>query len=123
MQDYPDYYEVIKKPMDMSSISSKMMQKKYESIEDMVADFVQMFDNACKYNEPDSLIYKVGLYADFDLCLECHKISTQGCDFFILMVISSLSMPFVLQTVLYLMLKKISICDQQYQPKFSLYIL
>ena len=25
----------------------------------MVADFILMFDNACKYNEPDSLIYKV----------------------------------------------------------------
>lgn len=45
--------------MDMSTISAKMLQKRYESIEDMVADFVQMFDNACKYNEPDSLIYKV----------------------------------------------------------------
>ena len=31
----------------------------YENIEDMVQDFVLMFDNACKYNEPDSLIYKV----------------------------------------------------------------
>jgi len=45
--------------MDMSNISQKMIQKKYETLEDMVADFVQMFDNACKYNEPDSLIYKV----------------------------------------------------------------
>lgn len=60
-QDYPDYYEVIKKPIDMSSISQKMLLKRYESLEDMVADFVQMFDNACKYNEPDSLIYKVTL--------------------------------------------------------------
>jgi hypothetical protein len=25
----------------------------------MVSDFVLMFDNACKYNEPDSQIYKV----------------------------------------------------------------
>ena len=25
----------------------------------MVADFILMFDNACKYNEPDSLINKV----------------------------------------------------------------
>lgn len=45
--------------MDMSTISSKMLQKRYENLEDMVADFVQMFDNACKYNEPESLIYKV----------------------------------------------------------------
>ncbi|XP_053378046.1 protein polybromo-1-like isoform X6 [Mercenaria mercenaria] len=67
--DYPDYYEVIKKPMDMSSISQKMLLKRYESLEDMVADFVQMFDNACKYNEPDSLIYKDALTLQ-RVCLE-----------------------------------------------------
>lgn len=43
----------------MQKILLKMQQNQYESIEDMTADFVQMFDNACKYNEPDSLIYKV----------------------------------------------------------------
>nr|XP_034305706.1 protein polybromo-1 isoform X10 [Crassostrea gigas] len=59
--DYPDYYEVIKKPIDMQKILLKMQQNQYESIEDMTADFVQMFDNACKYNEPDSLIYKDAL--------------------------------------------------------------
>ena len=31
----------------------------YQSIDDIVADFVLMFANACKYNEPESLIYKV----------------------------------------------------------------
>lgn len=31
----------------------------YETLEDMLSDFVLMFDNACKYNEPDSQIYKV----------------------------------------------------------------
>ena len=43
----------------MSQIQQKMLLKKYDSVEDMVADFILMFDNACKYNEPDSLIYKV----------------------------------------------------------------
>lgn len=70
-QDYPDYYEVIKKPIDMSSISQKMLLKRYESLEDMVADFVQMFDNACKYNEPDSLIYKVTLQLLPLICSAC----------------------------------------------------
>ncbi|KAK6994776.1 protein polybromo-1-like isoform X1 [Biomphalaria glabrata] len=59
--DYPDYYEVIKRPIDMLRIQQKMMSSQYESVEDMVADFVQMFDNACKYNEPDSVIYKDAL--------------------------------------------------------------
>ncbi|KAK3103095.1 hypothetical protein FSP39_016403 [Pinctada imbricata] len=59
--EYPDYYEVIKKPIDMMRIQQKMQQSQYECVEDMTADFVQMFDNACKYNEPDSLIYKDAL--------------------------------------------------------------
>ncbi|KAK3800671.1 hypothetical protein RRG08_003077 [Elysia crispata] len=59
--DYPDYYEVIKKPIDMLRIQQKMSVSQYENVEDMVADFVQMFDNACKYNEPESVIYKDAL--------------------------------------------------------------
>ncbi|XP_062616162.1 protein polybromo-1-like [Saccostrea cucullata] len=59
--EYPDYYEVIKRPIDMQKILLKVQQNQYESIEDITADFVQMFDNACKYNEPDSLIYKDAL--------------------------------------------------------------
>lgn len=45
--------------MDMQRIQQKLLANQYESVEDMVADFVQMFDNACKYNEPESVIYKV----------------------------------------------------------------
>ncbi|CAG5124399.1 unnamed protein product [Candidula unifasciata] len=59
--DYPDYYEVIKRPIDMQRIQQKMLAGQYDSVEDMVADFVQMFDNACKYNEPESVIYKDAL--------------------------------------------------------------
>ena len=58
-KEYPDYYEIIKKPMDMATIHQRVVASKYQTLEDMVADFVLMFDNACKYNEPDSLIYKV----------------------------------------------------------------
>ncbi|XP_019875742.2 protein polybromo-1 isoform X3 [Aethina tumida] len=59
--EYPDYYEVIQKPIDMDRISHKMKTNQYETLEDLVADFVLMFDNACKYNEPDSQIYKDAL--------------------------------------------------------------
>ncbi|ESO85726.1 hypothetical protein LOTGIDRAFT_227755 [Lottia gigantea] len=64
--EYPDYYEVIKKPVDLQRIQQKLVTHCYDSLEDMVADCVQMFDNACKYNEPDSLIYKV-LYSNFQI--------------------------------------------------------
>nr|CAD7402573.1 unnamed protein product [Timema poppensis] len=59
--EYPDYYEVIKRPIDLERIGQKLKSNQYESLEDMVSDFVLMFDNACKYNEPDSQIYKDAL--------------------------------------------------------------
>lgn len=59
--DYPDYYEVIKQPLDLDKIGVKLKNGIYESLEDLLADLILMFDNACKYNEPDSQIYKDAL--------------------------------------------------------------
>ncbi|XP_068057781.1 protein polybromo-1 isoform X15 [Anomalospiza imberbis] len=59
--ELPDYYVTIKKPVDMEKIRSHMMANKYQDIDSMVEDFVMMFNNACTYNEPESLIYKDAL--------------------------------------------------------------
>ncbi|XP_075864519.1 protein polybromo-1 isoform X31 [Microcebus murinus] len=59
--ELPDYYLTIKKPMDMEKIRSHMMANKYQDVDSMVEDFVMMFNNACTYNEPESLIYKDAL--------------------------------------------------------------
>ncbi|XP_064633737.1 protein polybromo-1-like isoform X4 [Lineus longissimus] len=67
--EYPNYYEVIKKPIDMQRVNQRMLGNQYDNLDDMVADFVLMFDNACKYNEPDSLIYKDALTLQ-RICLE-----------------------------------------------------
>ena len=56
--EYPDYYDIIKRPIDLEKISSKIRNALYETLEDAVADFTLVFDNAAKYNEPDSQIYK-----------------------------------------------------------------
>ena len=58
-QEYPDYYDVIKRPIDLQRIHQKIVAGSFESLEDMINDCILMFDNACKYNEPVSLIYKV----------------------------------------------------------------
>ncbi|KAM3847359.1 protein polybromo-1 isoform 2-T2 [Vipera latastei] len=59
--ELPDYYLTIKKPVDMEKIRSHMMANKYQDIDSMFEDFVMMFNNACTYNEPESLIYKDAL--------------------------------------------------------------
>lgn len=60
-KEFPDYYEVIKKPVDLDKIATKLRTNSYNSLEECQADLVLMFDNACKYNEPDSQIYKDAL--------------------------------------------------------------
>lgn len=59
--EYPDYYDIIKEPMDMERIANKLKQSVYETVHELAADFLLMLENACKYNEPDSQIYKDAL--------------------------------------------------------------
>ena len=63
--EYPDYYNIIKKPIDMNKIMHRLNQvgksTDYTSLDELCSDFAQMFENACTYNEPDSLIYKDAL--------------------------------------------------------------
>lgn len=53
--DYPDYYEIISKPIDFKRIESRH----YSSIDELSHDLKLMFDNALLYNEPGSMIYRV----------------------------------------------------------------
>ena len=46
-KDYPDYYEVIDRPMDMRTINEKIKSNAYKGIPDCLADFHLMFSN-CK---------------------------------------------------------------------------
>uniref|UniRef100_A0A3Q3BFM3 Polybromo 1 n=1 Tax=Kryptolebias marmoratus TaxID=37003 RepID=A0A3Q3BFM3_KRYMA len=59
--ELPDYYIAIKKPVDMEKIRSHMLANKYQDVDALVEDFVLMFNNACTYNEPESLIYRDAL--------------------------------------------------------------
>ncbi|CAB0036173.1 unnamed protein product [Trichogramma brassicae] len=61
IREYPDYYEVIKNPIHMEKIAANLKANAYDNLDELVADLLLMFDNACKYNEPDSQIYKDAL--------------------------------------------------------------
>uniref|UniRef100_A0A158Q8R4 Bromo domain-containing protein n=1 Tax=Elaeophora elaphi TaxID=1147741 RepID=A0A158Q8R4_9BILA len=59
--DYPDYYDVIRRPIDLTKIRNRITSNYYDSTDALIGDFNLMFDNACRYNEPESLIYKDAL--------------------------------------------------------------
>jgi len=53
----PDYFDVIKKPMDLGTILKKVDSGEYASIEDFKADVCLTFDNAIMYNAEDSIVH------------------------------------------------------------------
>lgn len=58
-QLYPNYYDVIKEPIDLKMIAKKVQDCEYRTLEDMDKDVALMVSNAKTFNEPKSLIYKV----------------------------------------------------------------
>lgn len=68
-QDYPDYYDIIKNPIDMEKIAHKLRTQVYETVDEIASDFMLMFENACKYNEPDSQLYKDALVLQ-QICIQ-----------------------------------------------------
>lgn len=53
----------------MERIGQKMKSNFYDNINELAADFMLMFENACKYNEPDSQIYKDALLLQ-QICIQ-----------------------------------------------------
>ncbi|XP_040891694.1 bromodomain-containing protein 4-like [Toxotes jaculatrix] len=48
-----DYYDIIKHPMDLSTIKKKLDNKQYRDAQEFAADVRLMFSNCYKYNPPD----------------------------------------------------------------------
>ncbi|KAG6718986.1 hypothetical protein I3843_04G170000 [Carya illinoinensis] len=58
-RDVPDYYEIIKDPMDLKTMSKRVESDQYYvTFEMFVADVKRMFANARTYNSPETIYYK-----------------------------------------------------------------
>nr|XP_014352766.1 PREDICTED: protein polybromo-1 [Latimeria chalumnae] len=57
-KEYPDYYQQIKHPISLQQIRNKLRHNEYESLDHVEADLNLMFENAKRYNVPNSAIYK-----------------------------------------------------------------
>ena len=61
----PDYYDIIKTPMDMSEVRRKLENGEYKDPWEYIDDIWLMFENAWTYNRKTSRVYKY-----------CSKVST-----------------------------------------------
>ncbi|GMH27969.1 hypothetical protein Nepgr_029812 [Nepenthes gracilis] len=58
-REVPDYYDIIKDPMDIKTMSKRVESEQYYVTLDMfIADVRRMFANARTYNSPETIYYK-----------------------------------------------------------------
>ncbi|KAG5880735.1 hypothetical protein JTB14_009145 [Gonioctena quinquepunctata] len=57
-KEYPDYYTIIKKPMDITKIMNYIEDGKYTDFMDLERDFMLLCQNAQIYNEEASIIHE-----------------------------------------------------------------
>ena len=57
-KELPDYYEVIKKPVDIRKLKFRYKHEKYRTLEDFKNDFMLLCKNAQTYNMEGSVIYE-----------------------------------------------------------------
>uniref|UniRef100_A0A672LXS6 Bromodomain PHD finger transcription factor n=1 Tax=Sinocyclocheilus grahami TaxID=75366 RepID=A0A672LXS6_SINGR len=56
--DAPDYYGIIKEPMDLSTMEERLQNRFYSKLTEFVADMTKIFDNCRYYNPSDSPFYQ-----------------------------------------------------------------
>ena len=55
-RELPEYYQIIKKPIDLKKIKDKIMKQKYQCLSDMEDDVILLSGNARTYNEEGSQV-------------------------------------------------------------------
>jgi E1A/CREB-binding protein len=55
----PDYFEIIKTPMDLGSVETRLKSGFYKSIDDFARDVYLTFNNATAFNEHGSNVYNM----------------------------------------------------------------
>ncbi|KAK5856778.1 hypothetical protein PBY51_008349 [Eleginops maclovinus] len=56
--DAPDYYRVIKEPMDFSTMETRLQKRHYHKLTEFVADVTKIFDNCRYYNPNDTPFFQ-----------------------------------------------------------------
>lgn len=74
----PQYPDIIKRPMDLGTIETKLRQMAYESLAEFIVDFRLICSNACVFNAPDHYVnqFAVALSKSFEKKMTPEKVRT-----------------------------------------------
>lgn len=61
IKQVPNYYDIIKKPMDLKTIRRKIEENEYKTFEEFNEDLNLISKNCLKFNEKDTEIHNIGL--------------------------------------------------------------
>ncbi len=81
-RDAPDYYNIIKNPMDLGTMLKKLKAQQYNSKDDFAADLQLIWDN-CLYYNTDPVRYKIDGFLSFVVKRvppSCQQNARNGCD-------------------------------------------
>jgi len=54
----PNYYNVIKEPMDLQKITNRVEERQYQRLMDFIGDVVKIFENCRYFNESTTDIFR-----------------------------------------------------------------
>ncbi|MCL4124863.1 UNVERIFIED_CONTAM: hypothetical protein GTU68_026984 [Idotea baltica] len=72
--EVPDYYKVVKVPMDLKSVEKKVNQHKYGHLYQFVGDVMLVFDNCRAYNPPNSSFCSCAHALELFFCLKLKQL-------------------------------------------------
>lgn len=74
----PNYYSIIKHPMDLRTIEKTLRDGQYTSVEALISDFNTMVQNSVTFNGPDHIVSQEGL--KLKATFERHMVNFPGPD-------------------------------------------
>ena len=76
----PGYSALIKHPMDLSTMATKLSNHAYSSVDEFRGDYVLMCKNAMTYNAPETVYYSIAKTMMDDGVKIIERVSPYLCD-------------------------------------------
>ncbi|KAB7494155.1 Nucleosome-remodeling factor subunit [Armadillidium nasatum] len=75
--EVPDYYKVVKQPMDLKAVERKVQQRKYKNLFEFVGDVMLVFDNCRAYNPPNSSFFSCANNLEGFFCMKLKQLKSK----------------------------------------------